>query len=128
MQISQCVLDKAAIYSLAFLWVFTGITSVFFAPEVGLEILKSAGIIGRFANACVYAGAIIDIAIGCWLLTGLKTKHCCIAQITVIFVYTILLTLIDIGFWLHPFGIVTKNLPIVVLILFVYRAQIIAEK
>jgi hypothetical protein len=128
MQISQYVLDKAAVYSLAFVWVFTGLTSLFFAPDIGLDILRNVSIVGRLADACVYAGSIIDIGIGCWLLTGLKAKCCCIVQVTVIVTYTMLLSIIDIAYWLHPFGPITKNLPIIVLIFFVYKANIMAEK
>ncbi|WP_212668804.1 hypothetical protein [Pseudoalteromonas sp. NBT06-2] len=34
-QISQEILYKNAIYSLAFLWDFTGLTSIYFSPEIG---------------------------------------------------------------------------------------------
>ena len=109
-------LMKAAKYSLAFLWIFTGLTSVFFSPEIGYQLLANADITGLSADIAVYAGAILDIVLGLWLMTSFKTKLCCILQISVIAVYTVLLTFIDASFWLHPFGPITKNIPIVVLI------------
>lgn len=128
MQISKYVLDKAAVYSLAFVWVFTGLTSMFFAPDIGLGVLQNVSIVGWSANVCLYAGSIIDIMIGCWLLTGLRAKYCCIVQVAVIIVYTMLLTLIDITYWLHPFGPITKNFPVIVLILIVYRSTLMTDK
>jgi hypothetical protein len=109
-------LMKAAKYSLAFLWIFTGITSIYFSPEVGYEILASASITGLMADISVYAGGALDILIGLWLLSSIKIRLCCIIQVVVIVLYTVLLTFIDMSFWLHPFGPITKNIPIVVLI------------
>lgn len=117
--INQGNLLKAAKYSLAFLWIFTGITSIYFSPEIGYEILANANISGSLADIAVYAGGILDTILGLWLLTFFKTKLCCIVQVTVIAVYTILLTFIEPSFWLHPFGPITKNIPIVVLIFLV---------
>jgi uncharacterized membrane protein YphA (DoxX/SURF4 family) len=116
--INQDDLIKAAKYSLAFLWIFTGLTSVYFSPEIGYEILANANVTGALAEVAIYAGGILDIVLGLWLITSFKTKLCCITQISVITVYTILLTFIDASFWLHPFGPITKNIPIVVLIFF----------
>ena len=118
-QNNQEKLYKSAIYALAFLWIFTGLTSIYFSPEIGYEILASANITGSMADFSVYAGGALDIVLGLWLLTSVKTKLCCIVQVAVIALYTAILTLIDASFWLHPFGPITKNIPIIVLILLI---------
>ncbi|SFC86594.1 DoxX-like family protein [Pseudoalteromonas denitrificans DSM 6059] len=112
-------LYKAAKYSLSFLWIFTGATSIFFNPEVGYEILSKSKMTGLFADIAVYGGGVLDIALGLWLLTRIKIKLCCLFQISLIVFYTLLLTLIDGSFWLHPFGPITKNIPILILIFIV---------
>ncbi|KZN30668.1 hypothetical protein N474_13000 [Pseudoalteromonas luteoviolacea CPMOR-2] len=112
-----------ACFSLVFVWLFTGLTSIFFAPEVGFEILAKAQITGIYADISVYGGGLLDIFLGVWLITQRKLKLCCIAQIATIFIYSLLLTIIDASFWLHPFGPVTKNLPILVLIVWLYQAE-----
>lgn len=117
--INQDTLMRAAKYSLAFLWVFTGLTSIYFSPEIGYKILANSIITGSLADVSVYAGGALDVVLGLWLLTSIRTKLCCIVQITVIAVYTVLLTFIDASFWLHPFGPITKNIPIIVLIFFI---------
>lgn len=121
-------LMKAAKYSLAFLWIFTGITSIYFSPEVGYEILSSASITGLMADVSIYAGGALDILIGLWLLSSIKIRLCCIIQVVVIVLYTVLLTFIDMSFWLHPFGPITKNIPIIVLIAFIYIEKATTEK
>lgn len=122
--INQNNLMKAAKYSLAFLWIFTGLTSVFFSPEIGYEILVNANISGSLADIAVYTGGILDIILGLWLITSVKIRLCCIVQVSVIAIYTVLLTFIDASFWLHPFGPITKNIPIVVLIGYVYASNV----
>jgi hypothetical protein len=117
-------LMKAAKYSLAFLWIFTGLTSVYFSPEIGYEILANANVTGSLADVSIYAGGILDIILGLWLITPFKTKLCCIVQVSVITIYTVLLTFIDANFWLHPFGPITKNIPIIVLIGYVYASNV----
>ncbi|MCF6439980.1 DoxX-like family protein [Pseudoalteromonas luteoviolacea] len=121
-------LDLYASYSLAFVWVFTGLTSVFFAPEVGFDILASADITGLVAQAAVYGGGALDVALGLWILTRRYVRLCCLVQVSVILVYSALLTLIDASFWLHPFGPVTKNFPIILLIMCVYHTAAKSEK
>jgi len=112
-------LIKAAKYSLAFLWIFTGLTSIFFSPEIGYELLANADVTDSIADIAVYAGGILDIVLGLWLMTSFKTTLCCIVQISIISIYTVLLTFIEPSFWLHPFGPITKNIPIVILIFFI---------
>ena len=102
--------------SLSFLWLFTGLTSWFFAPYIGYEILASAGIGGGLAQVCVVAGSVLDITLGVWLLSGKALVWCYRVQLLVIVLFTVLLTIIAPGYWLHPFGPVTKNLPVLALI------------
>lgn len=117
-------MDLYARLSLSFLWVFTGLTSVIFAKSTGYEVLAGVGVTGIKADISIYAGSALDIFIGIWLLLGWKQKSCYLVQIAIIAVYTILLTVMAPEFWLHPFGPVTKNIPIVVLILILYKNQL----
>ncbi|MBU2971991.1 DoxX-like family protein [Pseudoalteromonas sp. C2R02] len=123
-QKNQEKLYKAGIYSLAFVWIFTGLTSTYFAPEIGYDILASANITGAMADFSVYAGGVLDIVLGLWLLSSVKIKLCCTVQVATIALYTIILTVIDASFWLHPFGPITKNIPILVLIGFIYANNV----
>ncbi len=122
--INQNNLMRSAKYSLAFLWIFTGLTSVFFSPDIGYKILTDADITGSLADIAIYAGGILDIVLGLWLITSYKNKLCCIVQVALISGYTVLLTFIDASFWLHPFGPITKNIPIIVLISYVYTSNV----
>lgn len=113
-------LINLARYSLALLWVFTGLTSTFFDYQTGYELLINFGFNEAITRAFIYSGAILDIGLGLWILSNRKVKLCYVIQIVVIASYTILLTIIEPSYWLHPFGPVSKNLPIIMLILILH--------
>ncbi|EXJ11894.1 hypothetical protein D791_01267 [Nitrincola nitratireducens] len=106
-----------------FYCIFTGITSEFFAKEIGYEVLAYGGIVGALADISILSGSVLDILIGIWLLLGKKLKRCFQLQMIVIVTYTLLLTAIDPSLWLHPFGPLTKNVPILVMIYGLYKHE-----
>lgn len=109
--------------SLAILWVFTGISSEFFAKDIGFEVLSSAGITGQFASVLISLGSLADVVVGLWVLFGVKLRLCYLVQMVLIVGYSILLSFIAPDFWLHPFGPITKNIPILVFIYYLYQEQ-----
>lgn len=120
MQMKDHRLLTLARYSLALLWVFTGLTSIFFDFQTGYELLINFGFDRPITRALIYSGAILDIGLGLWILSNKNMKLCYVIQILVIASYTILLTIIEPSYWLHPFGPVSKNLPIIMLILILH--------
>lgn len=107
-------------YSLALLWIFTGLTSVYFDYETGYELLINFGFNDSITRALIYSGAILDIGLGFWILSNKQMQLCYVIQVVVITSYTILLTVIEPSYWLHPFGPVSKNIPIIMLILILH--------
>lgn len=109
--------------SLSFLWLFTATTSFWWGRNIGYEVLAQQHIQGEFADLCINAGSILDAGIGCWLLTGRKLGWCYKLQIILIASYSILLSFIAPEFWLHPFGPITKNIPILALIFILMKSE-----
>ena len=110
--------------SLSFLWFFTGITSIFFGKEIGYQVLAGADIIDPLAGILVLSGSVLDLVIGIWVLVGWKLRTCCLVQILVIVIYTLLLSYIDVSYWFHPFGPLTKNIPLIALIYILYSSDL----
>jgi hypothetical protein len=109
--------------SLSLLWLFTAASSFWWGRTIGYEVLAKQEITGAFANICINAGSLVDVAIGLWLLTAYKLQWCYRAQLIIILSYTILLTFIDSSFWLHPFGPLTKNIPLLVFIFWLSKTE-----
>lgn len=103
--------------SLAFMWLFTAATSFWWGRQLGYEVLALQHIEGNLADVCINAGSLLDAAMGLWLLVNYRIPWCYRLQVLIIVVYSILLSIIAPQFWLHPFGPLTKNIPIVALLL-----------
>lgn len=116
-------IERLCRFSLSFLWLFTAATSFWWVRGIGYDVLAQQHIQGKFADCCINAGSILDALIGIWLLTAYKLKWCYRLQIVLILSYSILLTIIAPEFWLHPFGPVTKNIPILALLLLLHKAD-----
>jgi len=108
--------------SLGFLWLMTAAVSVTVGKELGFQVLANADLQGDLAWFAILAGSLLDLLIGLWLLSGRAQRLCCLVQLAVITGYSLLLTLIAPAFWLHPFGPLSKNLPILVLIWLLYAS------
>lgn len=119
-QMKDHTLLTLARYSLALLWIFTGLTSIYFDYETGYELLINFGFSDSITRALIYSGAILDMGLGLWILSNKQLKLCYVTQVLVITSYTILLTIIEPSYWLHPFGPLSKNLPIIMLILILH--------
>lgn len=118
-QISMQLIARA---SLSFMWLFTAATSFWWARDIGYEIFAQQHISGNIADLCINAGSLLDAGIGFWLLSGYQLRWCLRLQILLILGYSILLSIIAPSFWLHPFGPVTKNIPILALIFWLHHS------
>ncbi|BCE01654.1 DoxX-like family protein [Marinicellulosiphila megalodicopiae] len=102
-------------FSLSFLWLFTALTSAFFAFEISLEILEQTIIPMKYHVFLIYSGSALDGIIGIWLCFAKKIRWVIYLQWIVILGFTLIISWLVPNYWLHPFGPVTKNIPIFVL-------------
>ncbi len=103
--------------SLALVWILTGVLSLGLYPkDQSLQLLADFGLQGLLAQLALYAGAVIDIALGLALVSTSPRWQSKVlgAQLAVMLGYTALITLRIPEWWLHPFGPVLKNLPMLV--------------
>ena len=84
-------LENISHWAIAILWLITGITSIWGAPEVGYEVLARVNVIGDLATLIIYLGSTLDILLGLWILTGYRLFLCGWIQICTIIIYSILL-------------------------------------
>lgn len=104
--------------SIAFLWLWSGIVSIFFFPhEQSYQFLAASGITGNAAPIMLYGLAVMDIILGLATLSAYKIRPLILFQLTLIFLYTLAITFTLPEFWLHPFGPVLKNIPLLVTLL-----------
>jgi len=98
---------------IAFVWIWSGVVSAFLYPQpLALELLHEIGVYAPYDVPLLYMASFLDITIGILMLTGYRLQALLYLQLLVIGVYTLLLTLLSPYHWLHPFGPVLKNLPL----------------
>lgn len=108
--------------ALALLWWITALVSGALYPVEGsLALLAPLHLPHGFALLCLYGASLLDFSFGLATLLW-PTRRLWWWQILLILGYTAVISVTLPAFWLHPFGPVLKNLPILAL-LFMLLAQ-----
>lgn len=109
--------------TLAIVWLITGLLSLGIYPQQeSLALLGRMGLHGTPALAALYSGAITDMTFGVLTMFA-PNKKLWITQALLIITYTLIISLWLPEFWLHPFGPILKNLPILMLLWLLYQHE-----
>lgn len=109
-----CILARFAV---AMVWIWTGIVSLGIYPiSESLQLLGQVGLTGKFALFLLYFASLLDLFLGLLLILK-KRKILYILQLLVICSYSLIISFKIPEFWIHPFGPLLKNIPLVVLTL-----------
>ncbi len=101
-------------FTIAFLWIVSGIVSAFVFPvEQSYDMLAQAGITGIWAPLMLYSAAAVDFILGIATLLAYRINLVGMVQIALIVIYSVIISFALPEQWIHPFGPVTKNLPLV---------------
>jgi hypothetical protein len=105
--------------SLAMVWIFTGIVSFgVFPVEDSYELLARTGVPTSWQPAMLFGAATFDLALGIATLWPLRRRRWLWwSQIGLILFYTAVISLRLPEFWLHPYGPLLKNLPMLAALL-----------
>ncbi len=101
--------------AIAFLWIWTGIVSLGLYPvQDSLALLGRVGLHGAPASFALYGAAGLDLLLGGLTLAAPARLRPAVwaAQLLLIGGYTVLITVFLPEYWLHPYGPISKNLPL----------------
>jgi uncharacterized protein YbjT (DUF2867 family) len=105
-------------WSIAFVWLFTGFISLFLVPtDTSYEMLAKTGVNANWAPLFLYGASLIDLLIGLAVMLRFYPSQIGGLQILLITLYTLIITASQPEHWLHPFGPVSKNAPMILAIL-----------
>ena len=109
---------------LGLVWIWSGVVSAFLYPQpLALALLHEVGVPVGLDIPLLYVASFLDISIGILTLIGYRLQALLALQVLVIAVYTLLLTLLAPHHWLHPFGPVLKNIPLLFAIYILSRLE-----
>ncbi len=105
-------------WTLALMWLATGVISLWLYPrELSLEMLARVGLQGGLAEVALWSAGLLDLALGAALLVARWRPWVYLAQLALVLGYTLIITACLPEQWLHPFGPLLKNLPLLAMIL-----------
>jgi hypothetical protein len=104
--------------SIALVWLWTGIVSAFLYPvHDSYQMLERVGITGDLAPWTLYSASMSDFALGILVLSRWRLRLVAALQIGIMLAYMLVISFCLPEFWLHPFGPLLKNLPLLMAIL-----------
>lgn len=113
--------------SLAFIWLHTAVISAVLSPELGLSLLAQIPITGALAKAIMYSTAGAEAVLAILLLQNRWRRPLALLQGSLILGFTLIISLVPglRSLWLHPFGPISKNLPLLaaIFVLFSFDEQ-----
>jgi uncharacterized protein YbjT (DUF2867 family) len=113
--------------AVALVWIVTGVVSLGVYPvEESYALLARVGLTGVAASLALYGAAILDLAFGVGILVVRRRRRrlwLWRAQMALIAGYTAIISFFLPEFWAHPYGPLTKNLPMVVAILMLHEFE-----
>jgi uncharacterized protein YbjT (DUF2867 family) len=111
-------------YAIAFVWIVTGIVSLGVYPlQESYALLARVGLSGAAASIALYGAALLDLAFGIGSIVMRRRKWLWRAQMALIAGYTVIISFFLPEFWLHPYGPLTKNVPMLVAILLLHELE-----
>jgi uncharacterized protein YbjT (DUF2867 family) len=111
-------------WSMAAMWLVSGIVSLVYPVDSSLRLLATTGITTEWlAFAALYGAALLDISFGIAILAVRRRRVLWAAQILVVLAYTAIITARLPELWLEPFGPILKNLPILAALWLLYETE-----
>ena len=102
-------------WSVGFVWLASAVVSFgLFPRDRSLALLVQVGVPPAIALPALQAAASLDLVLGLMVLFAPRGRRGYGLQALLILAYTLVITLRLPEFWLHPFGPVLKNLPMLV--------------
>ncbi|MET0026655.1 MAG: SDR family oxidoreductase [Candidatus Thiodiazotropha sp.] len=101
--------------SIGFVWIHTGLISMFAVPQtMSFDLLGRVGIPSHTAPYFLYGSSFVDVALGLCTVLAYRIEWIGWAQIIMILGYTAIISAFLPDYWNHPFGPISKNLPLIV--------------
>jgi uncharacterized protein YbjT (DUF2867 family) len=110
--------------SIAVVWIFTAIVSAFVYPVAdSYELLARTGIPAGLRPLMLYGAAVFDLLLGLGIVLLKRRRWLWLAQLGLIGFYTVVIAWKLPEFLVHPYGPLTKNLPMLAAIWLLYALE-----
>lgn len=117
-------LRPVMIAAVAFVWIATAAVSAGLYPtQESYALLARVGLSGTLAALALHGAAALDLALGIATVALRRRRWLWRAQAALIVAYTAVITVFLPEHWLHPFGPVTKNVPLLAALWWLHETE-----
>jgi hypothetical protein len=110
--------------SIAFVWIATALVSALLYPaEQSYQLLERTGVPAAWAPIMLYGAAGCDLVLGLGTLLLVRRRRLWQVQLALIGLYSLVIAIRLPEFLLHPYGPLTKNVPMLAAIWLLYRSE-----
>jgi uncharacterized protein YbjT (DUF2867 family) len=110
--------------SIAFVWIATAIVSAaLYPPELSYQLLERTGVPAQWGPLMLYGAALFDLLLGLGILLLARRRWLWMVQLLLIGFYTVVIAWKLPEFLWHPYGPLTKNLPMLAAIWLLYQLE-----
>lgn len=110
--------------AIAAVWIATAIVSAFVYPAAdSYDLLARSGIPAHLRPLMLYGASVFDLLLGLGTLLLRRRRWLWLAQLALIGFYTIVIAIRLPEFLVHPYGPLTKNLPMLAAIWLLYELE-----
>ena len=100
---------------LGFIWIYEGLVPKLLAPITDLErdVVAAAGLIPNgFEIPFIYVLGGLEVLLGTLIVAGIRLRPLCVVQFLVVASFTVIIPITHPAVLSHPFGLLSKNIPI----------------
>ena len=115
---------------LGFIWVYEGLVPKLLVPLTGLEkdVVAASGLVPNgIVEPFLHLLGVLEIVLGILVMVGIQTRALCIVQAAVVGFFTVVIPFTHPTILAHPFGLLSKNVPILGAIVALWFLQVANE-
>ena len=109
-----------ALIAISFIWICSGVSSLISWDE-SYKLMQEIGANHQLSVLFIWLGSIADIFLGIAIFSKKYKKNIIKLQILTMLTYMIILSIGAPYYWIHPFGVLTKNIPLIALSYYLYK-------
>ena len=116
-------IPNVLVWAMAAVWLWSGVVPVVFETQLSLSLLSQVGIGSLKVQWLLLASSsLLDAAFGVLCFTRLRFQAAFwLAQLAAVALYSAIIAFRMPEMWLHPFAPWVKNIPIMAVLLLLYR-------
>jgi uncharacterized membrane protein YphA (DoxX/SURF4 family) len=100
---------------LGFIWVYEGLVPKILQPMSGFEkdVVAASGLVPNgFEVPLIHVLGVLEVILGLLIVTGVWIRPLCGVQAAMVGLFTVIIPIMHPATLTHPFGLLTKNIPI----------------